>query len=251
MDRFISLGRDEPLVTPNMFTKERSVPDKGLIIFTDVMLKAVRKKVGDIREFRWIPGHTAFTCSYNDREIFVLKPYFGAPATTIALELAVAAGGRKIVGYGEAGALSEELRIGDYVVPTWGVREEGTSYHYMPPEYIPKPNMEIVNVILENADEAINGDRRIIKGGIWSTDAIFRETRDKVRAMKDKGAVCVDMEATALMTVAHYRGIEFGMLIVISDELYHEEWRTGWGSKELEYYEEKGVDIVLNTLASL
>jgi len=250
MGRFIKLGKQEPLLSPEMFTRDKYVPEKGLIIFTEMMLKAIKEKVDNIRELEWIPGHTAFTCRYNNVEIFVLKPYFGAPATIIAFELAIEAGAEKVIAYGEAGALSEELKIGDYVVPTWGVREEGTSYHYMPPEYIPRPSEKIVKKIVEKAGGALNR-RKVLEGGIWSTDAIFRETRDKVMEMRNKGVLCVDMEATALMAVADYRRIEFGMLVVISDELYHEKWRKGWGSKELEYSEEEGVEVVLDTITDL
>jgi len=61
-----------------------------------------------------------------------LSEYIGAPATIMALELMIALGLRRCIVIGYAGAINPRLRMTDILLPTWGIREEGTSYHYFP-----------------------------------------------------------------------------------------------------------------------
>lgn len=62
---------------------------------------------------------------------------------------------------------------------------------------------------------------------------MFRETKDKIKEYSKNGIVAVDMECTALMSIAMYRNIDFTAVLAISDELWGEEWETGWGGNEL------------------
>ena len=91
-----------------------------------------------------------------------------------------------------------------------GVREEGVSFHYISDNsYVPKPDSELAKALYTSTVK-LKGRRRVkvVKGGVWATDAIFRETLDKVIEYSSKGVYGVDMESTALMTVAHYRKVK-------------------------------------------
>ena len=89
---------------------------------------------------------------------------------------------------------------------------------------------------------------RVLRGGIWSTDAIFRETEDKVAEYSRHGVLGVDMEATALMTVAAYRGARLAVITAISDELYSDQWRKGFNKKKLIRTEKMIIEASLRTL---
>ncbi|RPJ37875.1 MAG: hypothetical protein EHM27_11990, partial [Deltaproteobacteria bacterium] len=67
-----------------------------------------------------------------------------------------------------------------------------------------------------------------IAGRVWTTDAIFRETREKVSRYGQMDILAVEMEMAALFTVAVYRKISFGALMVVSDELAAPKWKTGF-----------------------
>ncbi len=71
----------------------------------------------------------------------------GAPVAVIALEILIAAGARKFLVFGGYGAIHPSVKIYDIVIPTWGIREEGTSYHYYPPDVVPKPNEKIMEAL--------------------------------------------------------------------------------------------------------
>jgi len=62
---------------------------------------------------------------YNDKEVFLALPYFGAPAAVAALEVLIAGGGKTFIMVSLAGAVNPKLRIGDILIPTWGLREGG------------------------------------------------------------------------------------------------------------------------------
>ena len=65
-------------------------------------------------------------------------------------------------------------------------------------------------------------------GGIWTTDALYRETWDKVEQYGNSGFMAVDMECTALHSVASFRGVGLGAVLLVSDELFGGQWRSGY-----------------------
>ena len=146
--------------------------------------------------------------------------------------------------------MHSSVRIHDIVVPTWGIGEEGTSYHYLPPDVVPKPSERIMEILWKELDPVAR--RLSVKlhlGGVWSTDAIFRETRDKVRKYSEMNALCVDMESAALMTIAMYRSVELGIALNVTDELHGEKWRFCRDSERAELVEREAVQTLLEALA--
>jgi uridine phosphorylase len=136
----------------------------------------------------------------------------GAPATVGALEGAIALGARQVLFFGICGSLQPDLKIGDIVVAESAIREEGTSFHYLP------------------ADVPARASRRLLdatdlpRGVIWTTDAPYRETRTKVSRLASEGVLGVEMEVSAVYALAQYRGIDALALLVISDQLVGEKW---------------------------
>jgi len=187
---------------------------------------------------------------YSGVEVFITLPFWGAPAAAAGLEALIATGGRLFIAVGRAGSLSPKLRVGDILIPTWGIREEGTSYHYLPPDVVPKPDAELARALYAEA-RVVKGRKRIrvLRGGIWSTDALFRETEDKVAEYSKLGALGVDMESTALMSVAMYRGVRLAVIAAISDELYGGLWRPGYKTRRLARAERVVVEAALRVLA--
>jgi len=151
---------------------------------------------------------------------------------------------------GACGAIHPLVRILDIVVPTWGIREEGTSYHYLPPHVVPKPSERIVEILRRELDPVARGlGAGLHLGGVWSTDAVYRETRDKVRRYSEMNALCVDMESTALMSVAMYRGVELGIALIVTDELHGEKWRFCRDRERAELLEREVTRALLEALA--
>lgn len=230
----IKLGEGKPVITPEEWIRRLGQNlnveyDAAILTFWGSPLELLEEHLRNAREvkLRGIPVMKAVGGEEGGLRVLAVQTCFGAPAAVITLELLIASGVRKFLVYGGAGSITHKLRIGDVLIPTWGVREEGTSYHYVPEGHVPKPSQHLTRRLREAmfSTLALRGSK-VLEGGVWSTDAIFRETEDKVRKYADEGVLGVDMESTALMTVAEYRGAELAIALVITDELTPPGWRT-------------------------
>ena len=114
------------------------------------------------------------------------------------------------------------------VVPAAALRDEGTSYHYMPPSR----HIDTAPHVHDRARAALD-DHGIphLTGMTWTTGAPFRETPDKIAARRTEGCLTVEMEAGALLAVARYRGIALAYYLYAGDDVSgprwdHREWTT-------------------------
>ncbi|WFO74884.1 nucleoside phosphorylase [Desulfurococcaceae archaeon MEX13E-LK6-19] len=252
----ITPGRGEPVIEPKMFVemeKFRSPCERFILVFWDRPVDIAKQVLEDSREVKLaIPYRKSVRGKYNDVDICVASIFFGAPASVMALELLIAAGARKFLVFGGCGAIHPSVKIFDIVIPTWGIREEGTSYHYYPPDVVPKPSEKIVEVLQrELRCTARSLGTRLYTGGIWTTDAIFRETRDKIGKYSEMNVLAVDMESTALMSVAMYRGVDLGIALVVTDELYGDKWRIYQDDDKAQKVEEEIVKTMIKVLAEI
>ncbi|MCJ7490064.1 MAG: nucleoside phosphorylase [Thermoplasmata archaeon] len=161
-------------------------------------------------------------------EVAIYRAYPGAPASGMLMEELIASGAKRILMLGLAGSISPKVRMGDLVLPTWAVREEGLSYHYLRPEIEPKPSGRLTSSL-----RRCLRDVPFHEGGVWTTDAIFREVPSKVRRYAERGALAVEMECSALMSIAMYRKVEFAALLTITDEVFRKDWRPGFDKKSV------------------
>jgi uridine phosphorylase len=167
----------------------------------------------------------------------------GAPMAVMLLEQLIAIGARRFLYLGFCGALDPGYQIGDCFVPTTGVREEGTSYHYLPAHVAPAASPQ-ANTLL-HAQAATQGIM-VHSGAIWTTDAPYRETASKISRFQEAGIRAVDMEMTALFAVAQYRACDVGALLVVSDECYHPTWQPGFGQQRMRQGCQDAVDLCIH-----
>jgi uridine phosphorylase len=153
--------------------------------------------------------------------VAVMHPGVGAPLAAAFMEEAIALGGRKFIACGGAGVLKKGIDVEHIVVPDSAIRDEGTSYHYLPPEAEVRAHPDALSAI----------QRTLARhhlpyeiGRTWTTDAPYRETRDMVNDRIAQGCLTVEMEAAALMAVAQFRGVVFGQLLYGGDDLTGDEW---------------------------
>ncbi len=146
----------------------------------------------------------------------------------LCLEKLIACGAQKVLVFGICGSLITTLKIGDVFIPTWCQSEEGTSPHYpiagVPPETDIQLRENLVSSLQKNYP-------KISQGPIWSTDAPYRETREKIKKYAKQGIMAVDMELSALATVARFRNIQLAAALLVSDELSSLEWKPGYTHK--------------------
>lgn len=144
---------------------------------------------------------------YRGKEIALYLSPVGAPACVCALEEIIAMGGRRFVFFGCCGVLDELVVQGRLIVPAAAVRDEGTSYHYTLPgdEIVPDAD---ASAVLVNCLKRLGYP--FVTGKIWTTDAVYRETKELIRERRNEGCIGVDMEYSALLAAAQYRKVRLG-----------------------------------------
>ena len=157
-------------------------------------------------------------------------PLLGAPQGAIVMEKLIALGAKRIWVIGWCGSLQPNITIGDLIIPTTALSEEGTSAHY-PVNKKKKQTHPFLNKRLEDALQKANLTFK--KGPVWTTDALYRETSEKVTEYGKRGYLAVEMEMSALINVAIYRSIQVAGLLIVSDELSSLQWHNGFGAGTL------------------
>jgi uridine phosphorylase len=212
------------LIEPSHLPMPEPAPERAVICFFQEVIAAEFAEVGGTRldAFNWEHGtHELFRLTLAEGDIAVFHPGVGAPLAVGILEEAISAGCRKFVVCGGAGALVPGLALGHVIVPTAAVRDEGTSYHYAPPSREIQADPRAVQVAVDVLSE--RGVPHLL-GTTWTTDAPFRETTAKIQQRRDEGCVTVEMEASAFMAVAQFRGVDLVQLLYAGDDVSGESW---------------------------
>jgi uridine phosphorylase len=180
--------------------------------------------------------------------VAAVRMMIGAPAAALTLEAAVARGVRDVVIVGSAGSLRDDLPIGSTVLVTGAEREDGTSHHYLPAGEVVAADAGLTDRL--EASATARG-LRPVRGRAWTIDAPFRETVAAIRRHREAGVLVVEMEAAAMFAVARVRGIRAALIVSISDELCHAEWRPGFDDPRYRESLLSAADAVLACAAGM
>lgn len=157
----------------------------------------------------------------NGKRLAVYNSPVGASACIAIIEDLWAMGARSFLVFGTCGVLKQDIAATSVIVPTNAFRDEGTSYHYAPASDEIALNQELQNWLTQSLEEK---GISYVAGKVWTTDGIYRETRDKMRARMEAGAICVDMEASALAAWAQFRQVQLAQFFYAADHLSDEAW---------------------------
>jgi nucleoside phosphorylase len=158
------------------------------------------------------------------RSVAVTRLPIGAPATALALESAATRGVRVVLVCGAAGSLQPALPLGSTVVVTQAEREDGTSHHYLPVGDATVGDPALADLLEAAAREVGLTPGR---GRSWTIDAPYRETAGAIQRHQASGVAVVEMEAATIFAVAAVRGARAGLIVAVSDELFH-PWNPGF-----------------------
>jgi uridine phosphorylase len=221
----------EPMVALRAFDLPRAfgLPPHVVICFFRDAITAFVEELGGREIGRLsseIGSFPVFEVNVAGRRVAIAQGGVGAPLAAGWLEELIALGGRAFVAAGGAGVLVPDLAMGHVIVPTAAIRDEGTSYHYLPAGREVEPTPDAVTAIVAELDA-----RAVpyVAGKTWTTDGFYRETRDKVTRRVAEGCLTVEMEAAAFFAVARFRGVSFGQMLYAGDDLSGDAWDgRGW-----------------------
>ena len=174
-----------------------------------------------------------YKVNYKGKCLALYKARLGAPACVGSFEDIIPMGAKRIILLGNCGVLDKSIEDCGIIIPTRAIRDEGTSYHYAPAADYIDVNKKYVEDFIAVLDTF---GYPYVKGTTWTTDAFYRETRDKIRRRKEMGAICVEMECAAMQAMCDFRGVDFFQFLYAGDNLDHSTWdpRSLSGTARLE-----------------
>ena len=188
-------------------------------LYQDVIEKFPSREIGYISCANYRTN--VYVIKYKDVEITFFMAHVSAPRIADDIEELKLHGVDTFIIFGNCGVLDKNIEDCSIIIPTLGYREEGTSYHYVPAsetiEMNPKYQDEFIDIL-----KSKNFD--YTKGYTWTTDAPYRETREKIDYFKEKGCVCVEMEGTAIAAVCQRLNLNYFTFYYAGDNLDSVEW---------------------------
>ncbi len=167
--------------------------------------------VGELLAQRQATRHPAWACYHTDlyvvhrnaQEFGIVGYAVGAPFAVLVAEELFAAGCRLLISVTSSGQITPLRPPPYFVLIDRAFRDEGTSYHYLPPSEFSNANLELLDVV-RGACAGLPVPVAI--GATWTTDAPFRETEAAITAARARAILAVEMEAAALYAFACARG---------------------------------------------
>ena len=215
------------ILTPGAFSLDNGhgLPNLCVLCFFNDLLHEMAGN-GQLKEVHQVnseigPNPVYIFNADGGKPVTVVHPGVGAPLAAGFLEELIALGVTRYIVCGGAGALDREIAVGHPVILNGAVRDEGTSYHYLPPSREVDPHRKALQALVQTfIEEGV--DYRL--GKAWTTDAIYRETKGKRAARLAEGCCVVEMEAAALFAVAQFREIILGEVVYGGDLVVPEGW---------------------------
>lgn len=221
---------EDVVISPCREKGEPALEGCGLLLINpSAAVAAVRlaRELGGREHFLFNSRLVQVAAGPDTAPFFVAGPAVGAPMAVLTLEKLVALGCGKLIVYGWCGSLSPTLAAGDILLPTFGVSDEGTSPHYP----LKRQAVSSASIRKMLVGSLAQQSMSVQEGAVWTTDAPYRETWARARAMAVKGILAVEMEFAALATVASFRAMEMAAVLLVSDELWGERWRPVYRQK--------------------
>ncbi len=222
----------EAVIEPSKIIKPIDAPEHCVLCFFQEVIARVRdeRNARVIASPKWEDAaHPIYEIEMGGQRLAFAHPGVGGPMAAGILEETVALGCRKFIACGGAGVLNKEIAVGHIIVPSAAVRDEGTSYHYLPPSREVCASPEGIAAI-EHVLRQHGVPYRV--GKTWTTDAAYRETAGKVALRKSEGCLTVEMEAASFFAVARFRRVTFAQMLYGGDDVSGGEWDSrGWTSR--------------------
>ncbi len=180
------------------------VPEICLLDPDGDILREVRREGGARLSPGWACYHTELWEFEHDGERFgIIGCAVGASFAVLLAEQLFVSGCRLLISMTSAGQIAGRGPTPYFVLIDRALRDEGTSYHYLPPAEF----AEADTVLADSAFAALSSvGERVYRGAVWTTDAPFRETSAAIEGCRARGILAVEMEAAALYAFAEARG---------------------------------------------
>jgi uridine phosphorylase len=184
----------------------------------------IAKYLQDAKEIAFHREHRTCTGTYKGITISATSTGMGCPSTAIAVEELANVGATHFIRVGSTGALQKGIRIGDIIVNTGSMRLDGTTRYYVHDGFPAVPDFFLTRVLFESSLQHQQGRGFNVFLGLGAaSDAFYAETPEMLQMLSDHRLLNVEMESSAIYTIATLRGLKAGMVCAVSGNLISNE----------------------------
>jgi len=216
---------------------ELLLPERAIITFSAQDLRRITGKRETLSCEAWRPFRSLFLIKGSDT--LITRSGFGGPNIASLVEELSAFGVKEFVLWGYCGGIKEGIRIGDIIIATKALREDGVSYHYL------ERNDSFVECNWLEEWVSSNPAQSFHRGAVWSCDAVYRETVSKIGLYGEHGILAVEMEVASFYAVCRFKNVSGVAFLVVSDRFSHGLWTGGFRTKPFREGVERLTEFVL------
>lgn len=194
------------------------LPHRAVFAFLGDAVDIYAESVGaEVLEVYRTIGRDTNICRIHHKgeELCLCRAPLGGSAAVQLMDFLLGHGVTQVIAVGSCGALAP-LPENAFLIPTKALRDEGTSYHYLPPSRYVETDAGIRNVLKQVLTEQ---GLSWAECTTWTTDGFYRETADMVAYRREEGCLVVEMECASLAACAQFRGAKFAQLLYTADSL--------------------------------
>lgn len=185
---------------------------------------------------------------YNDKEFTLFNAGISGAWISADIEDLNYNGVKRFIIFGNCGVLDKSIDDCQIIIPNRAYRDEGVSYHYLPDSESIDLSDKYKNIFIK----ILNKHKfNYVEGATWTTDAFYRETREKIEYFKSKGAICVEMEGSVIAAVCKRKNLDYFTFYYAGDNLDSVEWERRSISQETNFEKKKIVPLLAIELAEL
>lgn len=213
-EKYIQYKRD------NAYIKHFNAPKIVLICYQKSSFKYLLEKNPDAQASESFSGIYLL----KDSEVGILGGWgFGASSLAAYVEQLIVLGVKKFIAIGTAGTLMHQYAIGDFILPSKALAEDGVSHLYLPKKEKfaeAQDSMLLAWESFRNSNQLAHFQSTYS----WSFSAIFRETPKDIKRVAKLGCGVVEMEAATLYAIGQLKNVPTLSLFVVSDSISLTEW---------------------------
>lgn len=173
--------------------------------------------LSNVKQFSEVRGMMGFTGDYNGLPVSIHGTGMGMPSTAIYVNELIDLGAKKLIRVGTCGSFQQDINIGDVVIAMSASTDSAMNRHiFEQKDYAPTASFKLLEKAVSKAREmGLNTN----VGNILSSDSFYNANPDHWKKWADYGVLAVEMETSALYTIAANRHVEALTILTVSDSL--------------------------------
>lgn len=196
-----------------------------------------------------VRGYRAYTGFFGEKKVTICSHGVGAPSAALILTDLFKAGVLTIIRAGTCGSLSPQINIGDLIIASGAIREDGASDQLLPAEFPAVASYDLTKALLHFGTDLC--EKQIYEGVVWSSSLYYPHSfiQSNIDIWRKCGVLACEMEMAVLFTLAAIYGAKAGGILAVEAEVVTSEAPNDpTNPQTLKQTQTKMLQIALNAL---